>query len=51
VSLQWMRTIGGGVELVGTGTLGMAWFTGADRLVLPQAALQPYASIELGVGW
>ena len=51
VSLQWMRTIGGGVELVGTGTIGMAWFSGADRLLQPQDALQPYASLELGVGW
>ncbi len=46
-----MRTIGGGVELVGTGTFGMAWFPGADRLVRPRDALQPYASLELGVGW
>lgn len=51
VSIQWMRTIGKGVELVGTGTLGLAWFSGADRLVLPQDRFQPYASIELGVGW
>lgn len=51
VSIQWMRSIGKGFELVGTGTVGVAWFSGADRLVIPQQQLQPYASIELGVGW
>ncbi len=51
LSIQWMRTIGKGFEVVGTGTIGLAWFSGADRLALPQDRFQPYASFELGVGW
>lgn len=51
VSLQWMTPLGGGVELVGNATVGLAWFSGADRLVLPQNDLQPFAALELGVGW
>lgn len=51
VSMQWMRPLGSGIELVATATVGVAWFSGADRLVIPQDAIQPYAALEIGAGW
>lgn len=51
LSAQWLRPLSGRFQLVGTATLGLAWFAGADRLVVPQGHFQPYASLELGVGW
>lgn len=50
-SAQWLRPVGGGVELVANATAGAAWFTGARELVVPQDRLQPYVAFELGVGW
>lgn len=51
ISLQWLRPLGGGVELVATATVGLAWFSGSDRLVVPQEPFQPYAAFEVGAGW
>lgn len=51
ISVQWIRSLGGGIELVATGTLGVAWFAGADRLIRPQAEAQPYVAFEIGAGW
>lgn len=50
-SAQWLRPVGAGVELVANATAGMAWFSGARELVVPQARFQPYIAFELGVGW
>ena len=51
VSVQWLRPVGAGVELVANATTGVAWFSGADQLVVPQRHVQPYVAFELGVGW
>ncbi len=51
VSVQWLRPVGKGVELVANATLGAAWFSGSRELLIPQDRFQPYASLELGVGW
>lgn len=50
-SMQWLKPLGGGVELVATGTVGVAWFQGAPELRVPQAEAQPYAAFEIGAGW
>lgn len=51
VSMQWLRPLGSGVELVATATAGIAWFSRADLLVIPQSSFQPYAAFEIGAGW
>lgn len=50
-SVQWMRSLGKGWELVGSFTGGMAWIPHAPDLILPRSEAQPFASFELGVGW
>jgi hypothetical protein len=40
-----------GVDFVLTGTAGVAAFRHADELVVPQSSVQPFFSIEAGVGW
>lgn len=50
ISMQWLRPMGAGIELVATATAGLAWFASADELVEPQAHFQPYVSVEVGVG-
>ena len=46
-----MLPLGRGLEALATATLGTAWFAHARELVAPQRTLQPFASIEVGVGW
>lgn len=50
-SVQWLRSLGSGVELVATGTVGVAWFSGAGQLQRPQDQAQPYIAFEIGAGW
>lgn len=50
-SVQWLKPLGSGVELVATGTVGVAWFRGAPALRDPQAEGQPYVAFEIGAGW
>ncbi len=51
VSAQWTVPPGKGLEAVGTFTSGLAYFRGARQLVLPRDELQPFASVDVGVGW
>ncbi|MCO4761524.1 MAG: hypothetical protein KC502_08480 [Myxococcales bacterium] len=51
VGVQWTRPIGLGFEFVGDLKAGAAWLPGARKLITPMAALQPFSSISLGVGW
>ena len=51
LSIQWMRPAGRGFEWIASGTAGLAWFAGADHLIVPQDHFQPYLSIEVGAGW
>jgi hypothetical protein len=48
---QWLLPLGKGVEAVASFTAGAAAFAKADELVIPQRAIQPFVSFELGLGW
>lgn len=50
-SVQWLKPLGSGIELVATGTVGVAWIQGAPDLRVPQSEGQPYAAFEIGAGW
>ena len=39
------------VDFVLTGTAGVAAFRRADELVVPQSNVQPFISVEAGIGW
>ena len=51
VSAQLLAPIYNGFDFVLTGTAGLAWFQHADALVVPKSELQPFLSIEAGIGW
>ena len=51
VSGQWTYPLGKGLDAVGTFTSGLGWFAGAPDLITPKSELQPFASVEIGVGW
>jgi hypothetical protein len=48
---QWLVPLGRGVEAIASLTAGAAAFANADELVVPQRAVQPFVSFELGLGW
>jgi len=48
---QWLVPLGVGIEAVTSVTAGLAVFSEADKLVIPQDAVQPFVSFEIGVGW
>ncbi len=48
---QWLVPLRRGVEAVASLTAGAAAFAGADELVVPQRAVQPFVALELGLGW
>ena len=48
---QWLVPVARGVEVVASLTAGAAAFANADELVVPQRAVQPFVSLELGLGW
>ncbi len=48
---QWLVPLGAGVEAIASFTAGLAIFADADQLVVRQDNVQPFASVELGVGW
>ena len=48
---QWLVPLGKGVEAVASFTAGLAIFSEADKLIVPQQNVQPFASVEVGVGW
>jgi hypothetical protein len=51
LSLQWLRPMGRGWELLVNTSAGVAWIPGAGELAEPQSTVQPFVSFELGVGW
>ncbi|MBZ0233558.1 MAG: hypothetical protein K8M05_14630 [Deltaproteobacteria bacterium] len=51
VSAQWTIPLGKKLEAVGTFTGGVGYFAGARKLILPRDEVQPFASIDIGVGW
>jgi hypothetical protein len=48
---QFLVPLAKGVEAIASVTAGLAIFSDADKLVVPQSNVQPFASFELGVGW
>ena len=48
---QWMVPLGAGVEAIVSFTAGVAVFASADELITPKDNVQPFASVEIGVGW
>jgi hypothetical protein len=48
---QWLVPLGKGIEAIASFTAGVAVFAAADQLVEPQRNVQPFASVEVGVGW
>lgn len=48
---QWLVPLGKGVEAIASFTAGLAIFSDAEKLVVPQQNVQPFASVEVGVGW
>jgi hypothetical protein len=50
-SLRGLVPLGAGFELVGEVGVGLAFFSHARALVIPQDPLQPQASVNLGVGF
>lgn len=48
---QWMVPLGAGVEAIASFTAGVAVFASADELIVPKDNVQPFASVEIGVGW
>ena len=48
---QWLLPLSKGVEAIASLTAGAAAFAKADELVIPQRAVQPFVSFELGLGW
>lgn len=51
ISAQLLAPIDDGFDFVLTGTAGLAWFQRANELVVPKSELQPFVSIEAGIGW
>ena len=51
LSAQWLAPLYKQVDFVVTGTAGLAYFAGAHELVTTKSDLQPFASIEAGIGW
>jgi hypothetical protein len=48
---QWLLPFSRRFEAVASLTAGAAAFARADELVVPQRTVQPFVSLELGVGW
>ncbi len=50
-SVQYQAPFGRGFELVASGSIGIAYISGANELPTSPSRAQPFASFELGVGW
>ena len=48
---QMLIPLGKGIEAVASVTAGLAIFQHADELITPQSNTQPFASVEIGLGW
>lgn len=51
LSVQWLRPLSRGWEIVLGTSAGAAWIPHAADLAEPQAELQPFVSFEAGIGW
>ena len=51
LSAQWLLPLYKGFDFVVTGTAGLAYFARAHELVTTKSDVQPFMSIEAGVGW
>lgn len=51
MSVQWLRPLARGWELVMGTSAGAAWIPHAGELAEPQGTLQPFVSFEAGMGW
>jgi hypothetical protein len=51
LSVGWLRDLGRGIDVIANLTVGAAWFAGADQLSVPRDHWQPFASLEVGLGW
>lgn len=50
-ALKLVRPLDGGAELIIELNVNLMWFPGAGELLVPQPALQPEATLTVGVGW
>ena len=48
---QFLVPLGKGIEAIASFTAGLSAFADADKLIVPQSNLQPFASVEIGAGW
>ncbi len=48
---QWLTPVARGVDAIASRTAGAAVFADADQLVVPKSNVQPFVSVELGLGW
>jgi hypothetical protein len=48
---QWLVPLGKGIEAIASFTTGVAVFASADQLIVPKSNVQPFASVEVGLGW
>ncbi|MEJ7604176.1 MAG: hypothetical protein WKG01_40300 [Kofleriaceae bacterium] len=48
---QWLIPLHKGVEAIASVTAGVAAFANADQLIEPARNVQPFVSVELGLGW
>lgn len=51
LSAQWLAPLYNKLDFVVTGTVGVAYFAGADELATTKSDVQGFASIEAGIGW
>lgn len=51
LSAQWLAPMYKDVDFVVTGTAGLAYFAHAGELVETRSDLQPFVSVEAGLGW
>jgi len=48
---QFLVPLGKGIEAIASFSAGVAVFAEADKLITPQSNVQPFASVEIGLGW
>lgn len=51
VQAQWLTPVARGVDAIASLTAGAAVFSDAEQLVVPKSNVQPFVSVELGLGW
>jgi hypothetical protein len=51
VQAQWLTPLARGIDAIASLTAGAAVFANADQLIVPRNNVQPFVSLELGLGW